>query len=176
MKKQHFYMVIIFFSIFLTGCAGTKGGVDLVEPVVSESQMGKYTNLQIKVKSTDTKMKKADKNRVKNLIKLEVNSEQPNRFKSINSKSSNRKKMLATVNITRYEKGSKFARFMLIGLGQIHIDEDIVLTDYFSKNKLAQYQVTKTYAWGGMIGAMTDIKDVETGFSKAVASSILGDD
>jgi hypothetical protein len=63
---------------------------------------------------------------------------------------------------------------MLAGLGQMHIDADVVLTEPSTKEQLAKYDVTKTFAWGGMYGGFTGIKDVEDGFAKAVASAIAG--
>ena len=92
----------------------------------------------------------------------------------INSKASNRKKLQAVVSIKEYDEGNRFARLMFAGLGQIHIDADVTLSDYLSKNKLAQYEITKTFAWGGVFGGNVDIRQVEVGFSKAVADAIIG--
>ena len=39
-----------------------------------------------------------------------------------------------------------------------------------------QYEVTKTFAWHGFYGGLTDIKDVEVGFCKGVSDSITGKD
>jgi hypothetical protein len=80
----------------------------------------------------------------------------------------------AVVVIKRYEAGNAFMRAMLVGLGQIHIDADVNLTNRETKESIATYEVTKTFAWGGAYGGFTDVKDVEGGFAKAVAASILG--
>ncbi len=39
---------------------------------------------------------------------------------------------------------------------------------------LAKSEITKTFAWGGIYGGTTEIKDVEEGFAEAVASVLLG--
>ena len=77
------------------------------------------------------------------------------------------------VLMTRYDEGSSFARFMLPGLGQIHIDADVTLRDQDSGEVLAIYEVTKTFAWGGLYGGSTEIGEVEVGFAKAVVSGMV---
>jgi hypothetical protein len=78
------------------------------------------------------------------------------------------------IGFTRYEEGNAFARFMLAGLGQIHIDAEVVLADPRTQKPLGTYLVTKTFAWGGIYGGVTSIRDVETGFADAVADVVLG--
>ncbi|MBO6635932.1 DUF4410 domain-containing protein [Parvibaculum sp.] len=71
------------------------------------------------------------------------------------------------VVFTKYDRGSAFARAMLAGLGQIEIDADVFLIDVEGKT-LAQYEVSKDFAFGGIYGASTSIEDVEVGFIKSV--------
>jgi hypothetical protein len=44
---------------------------------------------------------------------------------------------------------------MLAGLGQIHIDADVILREYEKNESLAKYEVKKTFAWGGIYGGAT---------------------
>jgi hypothetical protein len=55
-------------------------------------------------------------------------------------------------------------------LGQIHIDATVRLIDATSGNVTASYDVSKTFAWGGMYGGSTRIQDVEVGFAKSVVA------
>jgi hypothetical protein len=64
---------------------------------------------------------------------------------------------------------------MLAGLGQIHIDADVILREYEKNESLAKYEVKKTFAWGGIYGGATGIEEVETGFARAVVSVIFGE-
>jgi len=50
----------------------------------------------------------------------------------------------------------------------------VVLGDQATQNTLGRYEVTKTFAWGGIYSAVTRIDDVEEGFASAVAALILG--
>ncbi|GAA0566347.1 DUF4410 domain-containing protein [Rhizomicrobium electricum] len=75
------------------------------------------------------------------------------------------------LNFTQYDAGSAFARAMLIGLGQIHVDADIQILDP-SGATTGKYQVSKDFALGGVAGASTSIQDVEDGFAKSVAEIV----
>ena len=81
-----------------------------------------------------------------------------------------------TVFLTDYDEGSAVARAMLAGLGQIHIDGDVTVTDRKSGAVLATYKVSKQFAFGGIIGASTNIRDVEKGFAKSVAETVFPSD
>jgi hypothetical protein len=76
--------------------------------------------------------------------------------------------------IKRYDEGDSFARAMLAGLGQMHIDADLCVSEYASKETLGTCEITKTFGWGGIYGAATRIEDIEDGFAQAVADFILG--
>ena len=78
------------------------------------------------------------------------------------------------VNVTRYEKGNAFARAMLAGLGQIHIDAEVKVFLNPGDEVVNQFTVSKTFAWGGIYGASTSILDVENPFAEAVANGLKG--
>jgi hypothetical protein len=76
------------------------------------------------------------------------------------------------IHFTRFDRGNAFARAMLIGLGQIHIDATVYLVDT-SGATVAQYEVSKDFALGGLAGATTSVDDVEDGFAKSVAAVVV---
>jgi len=78
------------------------------------------------------------------------------------------------VVITRYAKGNAFARAMLAGLGQIHIDASITVTPSGTDDVLSEFTVKKTFAWGGLYGGTTRIEDVEPAFAEGVAAGVTG--
>lgn len=165
---------VVIFAGFLSGCAGTGGSHELVGQPMSSMEANKFSDLQITVKTEgNVTLSQLDTERMKNLITREIQTDETSRFKSINATTPGTATLEAQVVIKNYDEGSAFARFMLAGLGQIHIDADVLLNNLSTKQKLAQYSVSKTFAWGGLYGASTDIKDVEVGFCKAVADSIL---
>lgn len=76
------------------------------------------------------------------------------------------------VRMTRYDKGDAFARMMLAGLGQIHIDAQVAVVDLSQNTAVTEFTVEKTFAWGGIYGVSQSIEDVEEGFGKAVAEAV----
>lgn len=75
------------------------------------------------------------------------------------------------IHFTRFDRGNAFARFMLIGLGQIRIEATVDLVDS-SGATAAEYKVAKDFALGGVAGATTSVSDVEDGFAKSVAEIV----
>jgi hypothetical protein len=75
------------------------------------------------------------------------------------------------IHFTRFDRGNAFARFMLIGLGQIRIEGTVDLVDAGGAS-VAEYKVSKDFAIGGVVGATTSVDDVEDGFAKSVAEIV----
>lgn len=78
------------------------------------------------------------------------------------------------VDITRYSRGNAFARAMLAGLGQIHIDGTVTITPSGTDQKVGEFTVRKTFAWGGLYGGTTRIEDVEPAFAEGVVAGVTG--
>jgi hypothetical protein len=78
------------------------------------------------------------------------------------------------LHLTRYEKGNKVARFMLAGLGQIHIDGKVDLYQMPEHKLIGEFDLQKTFAWGGVYGASTSIEEIETTFADGVAAAVTG--
>jgi hypothetical protein len=83
-----------------------------------------------------------------------------------------RRNLTVDISITRYDKGNAFARAMLAGLGQIHIDGVTTVRD--GSRTLGQFTVKKTFALGGIYGAGVTIQDCEDGFAKGIAEALTG--
>ena len=176
MNIRYFFIITLTCN-FLLGCASSDGSHELLSPIFNSKQISKYSDLKISVDSkADAHLSQSDKDRLTHQIIKDIKGDAPLRFQSINQASQNSNTLLASVEIKRYDEGNAFARFIFYGLGQIHIDADIMLSDLATKEKLAQYEVTKTFAWHGFYGGLTDIKDVEVGFCKGVSDSITGKD
>ena len=75
------------------------------------------------------------------------------------------------IHYTRFDRGNALARFILIGLGQIHIDAKVSLLKA-DGTSVAEYQVNKTFFLGGIAGGVTSVEDVEEGFAKSVAEVV----
>jgi hypothetical protein len=159
--------------LIASGCATTKGSYHLVNPPNDYLKIAKLGDLVVEVNcNNDIPLSPYDKDRIMNLIVQNIRKEYPQRFKTISPTIPGAGTLYAAVMIKRYDEGSAFARFMLAGLGQMHIDADVALANGETKEPIAKYEVSKTFAWGGAYGGSTGIRDIEDGFAKAVAACI----
>jgi hypothetical protein len=75
------------------------------------------------------------------------------------------------MHFTKFDRGSAIARGIMIGLGQIKIHATVTL-EKPDGTVVGKYQVKKTFALGGLVGAATSVEDVEEGFAKSVAEIV----
>jgi DNA-binding transcriptional regulator YdaS (Cro superfamily) len=167
------FFILALLGSFLAGCASAPGSHKLLTPL-NGNKFSNYAALHIAVDSkAAARLSQADKARITSQIIKAVKEQSPTRFTAINQASPGSSTLHALVAIKNYDEGNAFGRFIFYGLGQIHIDADVMLSDMATQEYLANYEVTKTFAWHGFYGGLTDIKEVETGFCKGVADAIL---
>lgn len=81
--------------------------------------------------------------------------------------------LLVEVHITKYKKGSRFARAMLIGLGSSKISTTLLFLDSPTRRHLATGQLGLTWALGGIIGASKGIEDLVDDAGRKIANAIV---
>jgi len=114
-------------------------------------------------------MEDFDKLRLTGLIQQRVDIERMR-----NARSSDAKSYTVEVLITRYEKGNTFARAMLAGLGQIHLDATVTVYEGAARVRVTEFNIDKTFAWGGIYGASSRIEDIEPAFADGVDATLTG--
>ena len=160
-------IALIVMGIALSGCAG-----DVARPV-SVQALDQQQRMAIRLAdvSAETKsgvvMTPMDLERISERVKAELAALSPSVMVPANTPADASAARMKLV-FTRYERGSAAARALLIGLGQIRIDADVMLVDAGGQT-IGQYQVAKQFALGGIAGAATTPQDVEEGFAKSVA-------
>src|SRR5499426_559985 len=157
-----------------SGCATSPGAVSAIAPLKQGVNLSTYSSLVVEVQGAQ--LTPVDKERIRIRIVDAIVKEAPTRFKGINSPTPVPPTLRASVTVTNYDKGNAVARFMLAGLGQIHIGAEVALRDQGTGDELGRFQVNKTFAWGGIYGAVTRVEDVEDGFAGAVANVLLSKD
>ena len=164
-------------ALVASGCAGSAARIHPTGSVPAARDLARYDRLAVQVvKADDVKATEQDLSRIRDRIVAAVRAKQPGRFREVDAPSSSDPEvpvLQVAVRITRYDKGSAFARAMLAGLGQIHVDGQVVLTDRGNGAVHGRYEVKKTFAWGGIYGASTTIEDVEGGFAQGVTAIVL---
>ena len=171
------WMVLGALAMLSTGCASTAGSAKVLASRAKDESLGRYTKVAFvtSAQGDAAQMTTADRERIVALVARKVKERAPTRFTDLAAAATDPETLRVSIAFRRYQEGNAFARFMLAGLGQIHIDADVTLEDEARRAALAKYDVTKTFAWGGIYGGSTSIKDVEDGFAEAVAKVVLGE-
>jgi hypothetical protein len=154
----------------LAGCAGTAPKPTYNKEIAVQYRIDADDHVQVKVASVAAaRMEEVDRDRLGQLITSRLEER-----RARNAANSDAHEATATVLITRYERGSAFARAMLAGLGQIHIDGTVTVTATQGGNRIAEFTIAKTFAWGGIYGGSTRMEDIEPVFADGVAAALTG--
>ncbi len=173
-RRDALFAALLLASMLLAGCAGTAGSRNVLKPLQDGSSLKRYSNLVLEAKSVPgVPIRPEEMNVMVALISHKIRQHELNHFDNVSDKPNDVPALQASLLFTRYEEGSSAARFMMAGFGQIHIDAKLALRDMETQELLAEYEVGKTFAWGGIYGASTTIKDVREGFVEAVVAALL---
>ena len=154
--------------LLLASCASTSPRPTSVQTVVKQHQIGRDDKVVVNVRpAPGVAVDEAATQRVAQRVNRKIDD-----LKRKAAPSSLPRDYEVDVRLTRYEEGNAFARAMLAGLGQMHVDAHVTVFLLPDRIKVAEFDVEKTFAWGGIYGASTTIEDVEEGFAGGVAEGI----
>jgi hypothetical protein len=154
--------------IGVSACGSSVARPDVVTALADPNQKLAVTDVTCTA-GPDVKMDAATLDRIKTGILFELDHAKP---ASLMAKSNpGFRPVSLKINFTAYEEGNAAARFMLMGLGQMHIDGDIAIIDA-SGSTIGSYKIAKQFALGGVVGGTTSITDVETGFESSVVELV----
>lgn len=158
--------------LLFTGCATTSPGASFAVPLPAEKRLDSNDSVTVDVQSAESvAIIDQERQRLAQSIKMKVDQ-----LKMANPGGRDARQYHVAVLLTRYDKGNAFARAMLAGLGQIHIDARVAVYAMPQKARVADFTVNKTFAWGGIYGASQSIDDVEQGFAEGVAEAVTKSD
>ncbi|MBN1381682.1 MAG: DUF4410 domain-containing protein [Deltaproteobacteria bacterium] len=153
-----------------TGCATTVPKAEFMLEIAPESKIAAKDEAQVKIDiGPDVTITDLEKARLAKKIEEKIVAR-----KALNTMDGENKSYEIDLLLTRYDKGSAFARFMLAGLGQIHIDGEVKLVELPDRKQVGAFTVSKTFAWGGIYGGATSIEDIEQPFADGVAAALTG--
>jgi len=171
-KKSFVFNLIICVTalVLTTGCATTVPKPEFTKQIAPESQLAAKDDANVKVETgTGVTMLESEKVRVAEKIKQRIDAR-----KVTNNQDASTKSYEIKLVMTKYEKGNAFARAMLAGLGQIHIDADVTVFEMPTQTPVGNFSLSKTFAWGGIYGGTTSMEDIETTFADGVAAALTG--
>jgi hypothetical protein len=151
----------------ITGCATSGGKPTYTRNLAPDARIISSDKVTAEVVSAGPKvvMTLADKERFSQKVEVAIRSHAPQ-----GARTGRNYKVI--VGLANYERGSAFARMMLAGLGQMHIDATVTVYSMPGKTVVGAFNVNKTFSWGGMVGGMATIENVEDDFAKAVADAV----
>ncbi len=154
----------------LWGCAGSAPKPQFTDTVAEHKKLDGNDIATVNVQTAEgVSMLGVDMQRLTELIHQQLAAKQ-----ALNPAAGEADGYDVNVVITKYAKGNAFARLMLVGLGQIHLDGKITVTPSGTQETTSEFTVKKTFAWGGIYGGTTRIEDVEPAFAEGVAAGVTG--
>ena len=153
----------------MVGCATTAPAAKFQEPLKVEERVRASDNVLVAITAAEgVEMLETEKQRVLDHIQTKLKSKQAK------NPSGEIRDLKVDVEMTRYQKGNAFARAMLAGLGQIHLDAHVRVYDAANNQPLTDFEVKKTFAWGGIYGAATGIEDLEAALAEGITEALTG--
>jgi Domain of unknown function (DUF4410) len=154
----------------LTGCATTVPTADFSQQIVAGARVSAPDTVKVNVDAADAvKMLPIDKERIAEEVAMKIDAR-----KAANATAGAARVYEVDLRLTRYDKGNAFARAMLAGLGQIHIEGVVSVFEMPGHTAVGEFTLKKTFAWGGIYGAATSIEDIEDTFADGVAAAVTG--
>ena len=163
-------LVLAAVSTLIVGCAGTPPQPKFEHTMVVDSRITASDTADVVINAADkVNILPVERERVAEKIKAKIDER-----KLKNPGMPSPRTMQVVLDITRYEKGNAFARAMLAGLGQIHLDGKVSVYRMPDHVLLEDFDLQKTFAWGGIYGASTSMEQIEDTFADGIAATVTG--
>ncbi len=168
--RDYFKFVLLPILVVTAACGTTTLNLKSTDYVADLTQ---YKSITIQTSTAhDVAVPEPALPRIKGLIKSEILECCKERFDNISLGDPGVKDLLLNVKFTIYEEGNRFARFMLAGLGSMQIHADVEIKDPASGQLIYGGEAGKTFAWGGVYGAVTGMDDLEKGLAKEIVTGL----
>ena len=163
--------IVVGLALVLAGCATATTAPTIVQPLAIDTTSAIHI-ADVKVDTANgIWIKDEQRVEIRNNIEAELQKQALMVVPAVSGVPAMSQTFAMKVTLTRFDEGNEWARFALIGLGQIHIEGTVTLTD--ATGKLAgQYGIKKTFAGGGVVGVVTTTANVEDGFAKSVVAGL----
>jgi len=157
-------------AVALVGCASTVPQAEFSHPIVAGARVCSSDTVKVNVDAADgLKILPEEKQRIAEKVAMKIDAR-----KAANPSTGPVRIYEVDLHLTRYDKGNAFARAMLAGLGQMHIEGVVSLFQMPEHTPVGEFTLKKTFAWGGIYGAATSIEDIEGTFADGVAAAVTG--
>jgi hypothetical protein len=170
MRKLLVTVCLVHGLFMLAGCASTAPQAKFSQSIAAESRVMAPDTVTVSVEAAKgVEMLPSDKTVLAEIIQQKVDQR-----KIANASQAEKRDFEVSMLVTRFQKGNAFARAMLAGLGQIHLDAVVTLLRLPDRKEEGKFTLSKTFAWGGIYGASTSMEDIEKTFGDGVAAALTG--
>lgn len=154
----------------LAGCASTTPKPQYSHELVAEARVGQPDHAEVAIDAPEgVKILPDEERRLAEKVKVKIDAR-----KVTNLRGGDPRSYEVYLHVTRYDKGSAVGRFLLAGVGQIHIEGKIDVYQLPAHTLVGEFDLKKTFAWGGFYGAFTSMEDIENTFADGVAAAVTG--
>lgn len=154
----------------LAGCASTTPKPQYSHELVAEARVGQPDHAEVAIDAPEgLKILPDEERRLAEKVKVKIDAR-----KVTNLRGGQPRSYEVYLHVTRYDKGSAVGRFLLAGVGQIHIEGKIDVYQLPAHTLVGEFDLKKTFAWGGFYGAFTSMEDIENTFADGVAAAVTG--
>jgi hypothetical protein len=170
MKKIVVAVPVILATVILTGCAGSTPSADFRKTLTSKDRLCEKDVTTVNLTTAqDVDMVEQTKTRIAQKLTAAIEKKK----KTVQCETLTPREYVLDAKITRYDEGNAFARAMLAGLGQMHIDGEFKMAAKGQLEPATDFTLAKTFAWGGAYGASVRIEDIENTFTESVAKVLV---
>ena len=173
MKKMICTLASLAAVSVVSGCASTSPTAEFSKQLAQSARICNADTATVKLETAPSVViDDAVKTRLTRLLSSRIDEQK----KGVTCPAGVKREYTLNTKITRYDEGSRFARFMLAGLGAMHLDGEFSLNEAAAPaSSSAEFKLSKTFAWGGLYGAMTSIQDIEPAFAEGVAEAVVAE-
>ena len=159
------------------GCAGTEVDNSWEMTPNNAAAFAKYREIIVDVqKRADMHLGKNVCKRLNQRIEDCIATEFPDRFLPVESKTALSRSLYLQVVITRYDNGSDFSTWSFQPPVNMLIDCKVTVSDWQTKKKLAEFEVSKTYDRTNSKGRSISIGEFEHEFAQEVITAMTQQD
>lgn len=153
-------------TIAFVSCASTVPSAKITDAIEPEILVTAEDTVNVKLTTAPgVNLRNYDRSRFTDKLNYELKKEKAHIPTTRAPKTFN-----TTVQITEFDKGNATARYLAAGLGQIKIKSTVTHKD--NSGNTGAFRVNKTFAWGGMYGAFTDVEDIEESLIDSIVRTL----
>jgi len=158
-------------TALLAGCAGTVPTAEFKKPLADSAKLCDADTATVKLTpAAGVELNDVALKRMTSIITNKIDEKK----KGVACPLGGKRQYELSAQITYYDEGNRFVRFMLAGLGAMRIAGNFGMADTARPGEqITEFKVSKSFAWGGIYGASNGIEDIEPAFAESVAEAIV---